>query len=100
MFEKEAEEALQKRLGTYGYTSYQNCHMNYTDGFKDGYAKANEWHKVSDGDLPPLRKEVLWRVDNQLWLGELLESRIDFGEWELDSVLFNDYEITWKEILK
>ena len=36
MFEKEAEEALQKRLGTYGYTSYQNCHKNYTDGFKDG----------------------------------------------------------------
>lgn len=75
--------------------------MNYTDGFKDGYAKANKWHylRKDSNDLPPLRKEVLWCVDKQLWLGELLESRIDFGEWELDSVLFNDYEITWKEIV-
>jgi len=38
--EKKAEEALQKRLGTYGYTSYQNCYKNYTDGFKDGYNEA------------------------------------------------------------
>lgn len=48
MFEKQAEEALQKRLGTYGYTSYQDCHKLYTDGFKDGYSKINEWHSPEE----------------------------------------------------
>lgn len=35
--EQKAEQALEKRLGTYGYMSYQDCHKHYKDGFIDGY---------------------------------------------------------------
>ena len=98
MFEKEAEE--------YGHEhccdSCKNLQSRYRKVFKDGaefgYNKANEWHNLKT-EKPPLRKEVLWCIDNQLWLGQLCESWIDFGEWDIDSVLFNDYEIAWKEIV-
>ena len=105
MFEKEAEE--------YGITNYESCMYDnvkgwdtdrkareqaFKDGAEFGYNKAFEWHDLKT-EKPPLRKEVLWCIDNQLWLGQLCESWIDFGEWDIDSVLFNDYEIAWKEIV-
>ena len=98
MFEKEAEE--------YGHEhccdSCKNLQSRYRKVFRDGaefgYNKANEWHDLKT-EKPPLRKEVLWCIDNQLWLGQLCESWIDFGEWDIDSVLFNDHEIAWKEIV-
>ena len=92
MFEKEAEEYF--RENAYNFDEVTACR----ECMEFGYNKANEWHNLKT-KRPQLRKEVLWLIDNQLWLGELLESRIDFGEWELDSVLFNDYEIRWKEIV-
>ena len=108
MFEKEAEEYREKEKDKGYYWVTQEMEQSeldtivdesFKDGAEFGYNKANEWHYMKDGDLPPLRKEVLWCVDKQLWLGELLERRIDFGEWELDRILFNDYEIAWKEIV-
>ena len=33
---KEAEEGLDKRLGTYAYINKQNCYRNYVDGYIDG----------------------------------------------------------------
>ena len=115
MFEKEAEERARKleekqTLGVYdndedlardeGFNNGEVC--GYENGFQEGaefgYNKANEWHNLKT-EKPPLRKEVLWCIDNQLWLGQLCESWIDFGEWDIDSVLFNDYEIAWKEIV-
>ena len=95
MFEKEAEEWVENNL----HSTEEDYIKAFKDGAEFGYNKANEWYYVKDGDLPPLRKEVLWCVDKQLWLGELQERRIAFAEWELDSVLFNDYEIAWKEIV-
>lgn len=93
MFEKEAKQ--------YGDNYIKSKYMETVDetwrkGAEFGYNKVNEWHDLKT-ERPQLRKEVLWLIDNKLWLGELLESRIDFDEWELDSVLFNDYEIRWKE---
>ena len=90
-----AEDYAEHNQGKYT-SEFGNLYHAYLTGYKAG--RAAQWHKFADGDLPSLRKEVLWRVDNQLWLGELLESRIDFGEWELDSVLFDDHEIVWKEV--
>lgn len=100
MFEKEAEEYANENLEHYeeGQNDYKALKQAFQDGAEFGYNKANEWHDLKT-ERPQLRKEVLWLIDNQLWLGELLESRIDFDEWELDSVLFNDYEIRWKEIV-
>ena len=55
MFEKEAEEAGNEKIK--GNYQFARCaRKSYKDGFKDGadfgYNKANEWHKVADGDLP------------------------------------------------
>ena len=49
MFEKEAEELFKKKA--LGYEMKPELEI-YKDGFKDGYNKANEWHKVADRDLP------------------------------------------------
>ena len=48
MFEKEAEEYFGKETELVEVEKLKI----YTDGFKDGYNKANEWHYVKDGDLP------------------------------------------------
>lgn len=68
-----AEEALEKRLGTYGYVKKDNCYKPYTEGFEDGYkkgleAKINITH-VSDCPLPD--------GDREAYLKKLLQSDID-----------------------
>ena len=97
MFEKEAEEYNQK-VPFNPLNVEKEIRRAFQKGAEFGYNKANEWHNLKT-EKPPLRKEVLWCIDNQLWLGQLCESWIDFGEWDIDSVLFNDYEIAWKEIV-
>ena len=97
MFEKEAEEYNQK-VPFNPLNVEKEIRRAFQKGAEFGYNKANEWHDLKT-EKPPLRKEVLWCIDNQLWLGQLCESWIDFGEWDIDSVLFNDYEIAWKEIV-
>ena len=63
MFEKEAEEYLEKEQdkGYYwvvngaGISQYEldnNIESAFQDGAEFGYNKANEWHYVKDGDLP------------------------------------------------
>ena len=104
MFEKEAEEYATKKIGDFKpfqedkESEWVSCCEDFQKGAEFGYNKAKEWNELKT-KRPQLRTKVLWLIDKQLWLGELLESRIDFGEWELDSVLFNDYEISWKEIV-
>ena len=97
MFEKEAEEYNQK-VPFNPLNVEKEIRRAFQKGAEFGYNKANEWHNLKT-EKPPLRKEVLWCIDNQLWLGQLCKSWIDFGEWDIDSVLFNDYEIAWKEIV-
>ena len=101
MFEKEAQRSFAE-LDDRGVGDDWSIEESYVNGFSNGavlgYNKANEWHDLKT-EKPPLRKEVLWCIDNQLWLGQLCESWIDFGEWDIDSVLFNDHEIAWKEIV-
>ena len=50
MFEKEAEE-YRKDLKSKFFLSEPQLDLA-CQGFKDGYRKANEWHKVADRDLP------------------------------------------------
>ena len=97
MFEKEAEEYNQK-VPFNPLNVEKEIRRAFQKGAEFGYNKANEWHELKT-KRPQLRKEVLWCIDNQLWLGQLCESWIDFGEWDIDSVLFNDHEIAWKEIV-
>ena len=54
MFEKEAEELIQKNIKldkTPRETVYEAVEF--------GYNKANEWHYVNDGDLPKDKKDML-----------------------------------------
>lgn len=55
MFEKEAEELFKKK--PLGYEMKPELEI-YTDGFKDGYNKANEWHYVKDGKYPTDENDV------------------------------------------
>lgn len=62
MFEKEAEEYVRKirhDVINWGGTEPEERFYNeikfkqaYLAGAEFGYNKANEWHKVADGDLP------------------------------------------------
>lgn len=54
MFEKEAEELFKKK--PLGYEMKPELEI-YTDGFKDGYNKANEWHYCKD-ELPPRKNST------------------------------------------
>ena len=61
MFEKEAEEYADTKVkDRKGYNARWELVRNaYLAGAKLGYNKANEWHYVKDGDLPPEDTKVL-----------------------------------------
>lgn len=66
---------------------------------KDGYNKANEWHKVADGDLPKENKLYLVQIkDNGLAIayfnGRHWETRYNLGE----SGHCVETVIAWREI--
>ena len=98
MFEKKAEEGLNKRLGTMGYLNKQNVARPYTDGFKDGYNKANEWHKA-DVPTTPINKVVLGYIKDYNTKKFCLVKWN--GEWWYDARTWNDKVklIAWKEIV-
>ena len=54
MFEKEAEEYAIENWEHYeeGQNDSKALKQAYLAGAELGYNKANEWHKVADGDLP------------------------------------------------
>ena len=54
MFEKEAEEYAIENWEHYeeGQNDSKALEQAYLAGAEFGYNKANEWHKVADGDLP------------------------------------------------
>ena len=54
MFEKEAEEYAIENWEHYeeGQNDTKALEQAYLAGAEFGYSKANEWHKVADGDLP------------------------------------------------
>lgn len=121
MFEKEAEEGLNKRLGTYGYIRKQDCYLNYTDGFKDGaeygYNKGfefgvksnekvnqivtNEWHDLrkNPNDLPENMGGGLSRtVVNQI--GTPCHYSYDFKCWQNWSYIKIETPVAWCDIPK
>ena len=80
MFEKEAEEAGNEKIKE-NHQFARCARKSYKDGFKDGaefgYSKANEWHKVADGDLPKDARYVWTNVgpsyyddDDSCWRDE------------------------------
>ena len=60
MFEKEAEEYFGKKSELVEVEKLKI----YTDGLKEGYNKANEWHYMKDGDLPKAYQECYFIYSN------------------------------------
>ena len=74
MFEKEAEEYAIENWEHYeeGQNDSKALKQAYLAGAELGYNKANEWHKVADGDLPDNYRYVWTNVgagyhDNDGW---------------------------------
>ena len=74
MFEKEAEEYAIENWEHYeeGQNDSKALKQAYLAGAEFGYNKANEWHKVADGDLPKDARYVWTNVgagyhDNDGW---------------------------------
>lgn len=82
MFEEEAEEyetnAECVEIDDYGHKVYGSPHIEeaYQKGAEFGYNKANEWHKVADGDIPKNERWVCnqdgcycyYDIDTEQWL--------------------------------
>ena len=111
MFEKEAVEYREKgkRDGYYLVTQeMEQEELDYIidETFKDaaefGYNKANEWHYVKDGDLPPENVPlniITFDKDKKrrLWEGEYKGGN---GQWWTGYFNhFIDVPYAWKEIV-
>ena len=84
MFEEEAEELFKKK--PLGYEMKPELEI-YTDGFKDGYNKANEWHKA-DVPTSPINKVVLGYIKHY---NSKLPCLVKWnGEWWYDARTYND----------
>ena len=106
MFEKEAEEYLKTNnleweLECHRTSPIGEVKQAYQKGAEFGYNKANEWHYVKDGDLPP--KNVPLNIitfdknkKRRLWEGEYKGGN---GQWWTGYFNhFIDVPYAWKEI--
>ena len=97
MFEKEAEKRARalERCQTLGVYDDDESYARdlgwnegevagYEEGFKDGaefaYNKANEWHKVADGDLPKAGQKCYFIYSN--FYGE--DNKVIFSESSIE----------------
>ena len=91
MFEKEAEEYLDRHVIPIRQVSETDLYYAFKDGAEFGYNKANEWHYVKDGKYPKENQLVMvYRVNP-------LGANIAITNW-YDS--YKDTKvIAWKEIV-
>ena len=109
MFEKEAEEYVRKiRHDVINWDGAEPEERFYNEikfkqaylaGAELSYNKANEWHRISDGDIPKENKLYLVQIkDNGLAIayfnGRHWETRYNLG----DSGHCVETVIAWKEI--
>jgi hypothetical protein len=99
MFEKEAEERGNEKIKG-NYDLARCSRKSYKDGFKEGaefgYNKANEWHKVLDGDFPKHNNEVLCL----LWGGTKEIGCYKNGLWYFEDFTADKDDVDyWQEII-
>ena len=115
MFEKEAEEIANKKLCSericYNHCNYNSpkhhrCgewHRIYDcakESAEFGYNKANEWHKVAEGDYPPFEKDG-FTINVFTDRGEIAYYNHDFDYWIAEPASVEiDPPIAWCEIPK
>ena len=103
MFEKEVEEWANEM-----YPCDGQAQRYLIEGAEFGYNKANEWHYVKDGDLPPLNINVLvihkWNRTPEV--GKRITVFINSSEWVWamcsDRFRYTSDDknvIAWKEIV-
>ena len=110
MFEKEAEEFAdcKKSFWRQGRTCIESVIQAFQKGAEFGYNKANEWHYVKDGNLPPFDTNVLvihrWAktpevgkrikvfIDNSVWVWSMCSDRFRYTSDDKNV-------IAWKEIV-
>ena len=63
------------------YSKKQDYKKGWQDGAEFGYNKANEWHYVKDGDLPPKTTLVLIKACGCFILGWLDDRMIINNIW-------------------
>ncbi len=85
MFEKEAEEYFRDNAHNFDeVTACREC-MEF------GYNKANEWHYVKDGDLPPEDTKVLaFMAGGEVCIAHFYRRNV----WDKIGIV-----IAWKEIV-
>ena len=105
MFEKEAEEWV-KTKGTDAITCLKEnigwddvCKQAFQDGAELGYNKANEWHYVKDGDLPPKTTLVLIKACGCFILGWLDDNDVWHNDSNNGTMIPKDNIYAWKEIV-
>ena len=95
MFEKEAEEWVEKNLHI--------TEEDYIKAFKDGaefvYNNANEWHYVKDGDLPKeFDKPYLCYLNGYFEVGYFMAYKEQ--PWHFDNYYLDNEDVdAWKEIV-
>jgi hypothetical protein len=89
MFEKEAEEYAKKWI--LDEDDILLAFESYRDGAEFGYNKANEWHYVKDGDLPPEDTKVFALMANK---GVCIAHFYRRNVWDKIGTV-----IAWKEIV-
>ena len=108
MFEKEAEEYANE----YGQDAFTQFNMpqwiepirmerklGFQKGAEFGYNKANEWHYVKDGDLPPKTTLVLIKACGCFILGWLDDNDVWHNDSDNGARIPKENIITWKEIV-
>lgn len=97
MFEKEAEDRAFREYPIPRVNNELDFERNikYEEGFKAGaefgYNKANEWHYVKDGDLPPEDTKVLALMANkEIYIAHFYRKNV----WDKIGNI-----IAWKEII-
>lgn len=108
MFEKEAEEILNNHCDC---ELLSECMMGIRcrcsdfeeekklllEGIELGYSKANEWHKVADGDLPPSLTHVLNEKGNKVMYDAQEHTWQEYSDYYEDYVEA-EQPIAWCEV--
>ena len=93
MFEKEAEEYVDLS-GNRNYTE-----RAFKDGAEFGFNKANEWHYMKDGNLPPKTTLVLIKACGCFILGWLDDNDIWHNDSDNGARIPKENIYAWKEIV-
>jgi hypothetical protein len=95
MTKEELEKEAEDNKPPYAFCSLNtNCEL-WKDGFQKGaefgYNKANEWHYVKDGDLPPEDTKVLALMsDKEICIAHFYRRNV----WDKIGTV-----VAWKEIV-